>query len=94
MKKILISICCVFLFAGCAALPKSWDEGLALIDKAAEIAERQGTAYTAKISWNGKFGAAWIQRAELDSGVTVEVNFHGNAAAERDAVGPPASDGQ
>lgn len=78
----------VVLATGCQGTPKSFEQGLLLIDKAAEIAERQGTAYSATIRWNGKVGGSWIQRAELDSGVTVEVNFHGNAAAERAAVDP------
>ncbi|MHA2279451.1 MAG: hypothetical protein ACXAC5_00970 [Promethearchaeota archaeon] len=89
MKKLLTLICVLFTL-GCQAAPKSFDQGLALIDKAAEIAQKQGTAYTASICWDGKLGGGWIQRAELDSGVTVEVNFHGNAASERATL----SDGQ
>ena len=71
---------------GCASTPKSFDQALLLVEKAAAIAEKQGTAYSASVRWNGKLGGAWIQRGELDSGVTVEVNFHGNAAAVRAAV--------
>ncbi len=78
----------VVLVAGCQTLPTSFDQGLQLIEKAADVAEKQGTAYSATIRWDGKLGAAWIQRGELDSGVTVEVSFHGNAAAERAAVKP------
>ncbi len=78
----------IVLATGCASTPKSFDQALLLIDKAAAIAEKQGTAYTATVRWNGKVGGSWIQRAELDSGVTVEVNFHGNAAAQRAAVKP------
>lgn len=85
----VITISCVLFALGCNATTKNWDQGLALIDKAAKIAERQGTAYTATIRWDGKLGGAWIQRAEIDSGITVEVNFHGNAAAERAAVKKP-----
>jgi len=79
----------VVVATGCNSAPKNFQQGLDLIDKAAAIAEKQGTAYTASIRWDGKLGGAWIQRAELDSGVTVEVNFHGNAAAERAAVKNP-----
>lgn len=87
MKRLsMLTIGFLILTAGCASTPKSFDQALLLIDKAAEIAERQGTAYNATIRWNGKLGGSWIQRAELDSGVTVEVTFHGNAAAERVAV--------
>lgn len=78
----------IVLTMGCQSAPKSFDDALMLVDKAAAIAEKQGTAYSATVRWDGKLGGAWIQRAELDSGVTVEVNFHGNAAAERAAVQP------
>ena len=78
----------VVLATGCQSLPSSFDQGLELIEKAADLAEKQGIAYNATIRWNGKIGGAWIQRAELDSGVTVEASFHGNAAAERSAVEP------
>lgn len=77
----------VVIFAtGCQSMPKSFDQGLTLIEKAADLAEKQGIAYSATIRWDGKIGGAWIQRAEVDSGVTVEASFHGNAAAERPAV--------
>lgn len=90
MKRAILSvIASLTLLAGCQAAPQGFEQGLQLIDKAAEIAEKQGTAYSASIRWDGKLGAAWIQRAELDSGVTVEVNFHGNAAAERETVHKP-----
>lgn len=87
MKRLFI-VLGLILVAGCSSTPKGFDQGLLLIDKAAAIAERQGTAYSATIRWNGKVGGAWIQRVELDSGVVVEVNFHGNAAVERAAVKP------
>lgn len=83
MKKILTLS--ILLFAGCNATPKNFDQGLKMIEKAAEIAEKQGTAYTANLRWDGKLGASWIQRAELDSGVKVDITFHGNAAAERES---------
>lgn len=84
----LFAIGLLALATGCASTPKSFDQAMLLIDKAAEIAERQGTAYNATVRWNGKLGGSWIQRAELDSGVTVEITFHGNAA-ERAAVNKP-----
>lgn len=93
--KNAISIFVIGLFAtlvlltGCQTVPKNFEQGLQLIQKAAEIAEKQGTAYNATIRWDGKLGAGWIQRAEIDTGVTVEVNFQGNAAAERAAVKKP-----
>lgn len=87
MKLIsMLAIGIILTIAGCQTVPKSFDQGLLLIDKAATIAEKQGTAYSATIRWNGKLGGAWIQRAELDSGVIVEITFHGNAAAERAAM--------
>lgn len=79
----------VLVLTGCQSLPTSFDQGLVLIEKAADLAEKQGIAYTSTIRWNGKVGGAWIQRAELDSGVTVEANFHGNAAAQRATVPDP-----
>lgn len=85
MKK-LLALTCILFILGCQSVPKGFDQGLALVDKAADLAEKHGTAYTANLRWDGKLGAAWIQRAELDSGVTVDFTFHGNAAAERDAV--------
>lgn len=85
----ILAIGLLVLAIGCASTPKSFDQAMLLVDKAAAIAEKQGTAYSATVRWNGKLGGAWIQRAELDSGVTVEVHFHGNAAAERVAVEKP-----
>ena len=83
----IITLSVIMILAiGCQTLPTSFDQGLQLIEKAADVAEKQGTAYNATIRWNGKLGAAWVQRGELDTGVTVEVSFHGNAAAERAAV--------
>lgn len=85
----MLAIGIVLALAGCQSIPKSFDQGLQLIDKAAAIAEKQGIAYSATIRWDGKLGGAWIQRAELDSGVIVEITFHGNAATERAAVSAP-----
>lgn len=85
MKKIAI-FSILLVLTGCAAVPKSFDQGLQLINRAAKIAEQQGTSYSATIRWNGKLGGAWIQRGELDSGVTMEISFHGNAAAQRPSV--------
>ncbi len=85
MKLIPIALGLMIL-AGCQSVPKNFEQGLMLIEKAADIAEKQGTAYNATIRWDGTVGGAWIQRGEFDSGVTVEVTFHGNAASERDAV--------
>ncbi len=92
MKKIVIFSTIFVLLMGCNIVPKSFEQGLQLIDKAAEVAEKQGTAYNATIRWDGKVGGSWIQRAELDSGVTVEVTFHGNAAAERPSVSAKDTD--
>lgn len=86
MKKIIL-LSLVFVLVGCNAVPKSFEQGLALIDKAAKLAEKQGTAYSATIRWNGEVEGLWVQGINLDSGVTVEVSFHGNAASERAAVG-------
>lgn len=92
MKKtpiiVTILIALLLVAPGCNTVPKSFEQGLQLIEKAAAVAERQGTAYSATIRWDGTVAGSWIQRAELDAGVTVEVSFHGNAAAERDAVKP------
>lgn len=78
----------VVLAAGCQSMPTSFDQGLMLIEKAANLAERQGIAYSSTIRWDGRMGVTWGQRAELNSGVTVEANFHGNAAVERATVKP------
>lgn len=87
IKLLLVSLC---LLTGCASTPEvNFDRALMLVDKAAALAEKQGIAHTSTIRWDGKVGVSWIQRGELDSGVLVEITFHGNAAAERAAVNRP-----
>ena len=87
-KALLSILMCLILFSvGCeGTTDKGFDQGLQLIEKAAELAERQGTAYNATIRWDGTIEGAWKQGIELNSGVTAEVSFHGNAAAERQST--------
>lgn len=96
MKNVIVmGILCVFLLSGCQSSTASFNQAMELIDKAAAVAEKQGTAYNATLRWNGKIGGGWIQRIEVDSGVSVEIHFQGNAAAERATVVRPGdgSDG-
>jgi len=88
VKKVILSAICVswIFFAGCQAIPKTFEQGMDLLDKAAEKAEKHGTAYSGVIRWDGTVGGAWIQRGEVDTGVYLEFSVHGNAAAERPAV--------
>ncbi len=84
MKRILVSIMALFLLSGCASMqPANFDQAMLLMREAANLAEKQGVAYTATARWNGDGGVYWVQGLQVATGVTMEVSFHGNAASER-----------
>lgn len=73
---------------GCAStMPKDFQEVLGGVEKVASIAQRQGLAYTMTVRWGGKPAIGYTQKVFLNTDVYVELVFHGNAAAERAAVG-------
>ena len=81
---VLVGTC----LSGCATMPKTFEQGLELIDKGADLAEKQGVAFNATLEWNGDVGVSFKQVGALETGMLVKLNFHGNAASQRATVAP------
>ena len=77
---------CVSFFGGCisaCATDQAFNQGMAMVDKGADLAQKHGLAYHVSMRWNGNPKVEYTQSVGLNTGVDMELRFDGNAAAGR-----------
>lgn len=70
---------CLPIVVGCAAQPKTFDEGLQVMDKFAEVAERQGASWYADLTIDGAPRVTAGYTVQADTGIRLRLHAQGNA---------------
>ncbi|UCC32312.1 MAG: hypothetical protein JSU86_08520 [Phycisphaerales bacterium] len=83
MRRWIVLACAGVMvsLASCeTAGPKNFDEAMIVVEKAREVAQEQGVAWHADLTFDGSPNFYESAAVGLNTGITVRVHFQGNAA--------------